>query len=124
MIHHPDKGGDPEVFTKIAKAYEALTQEETRENWEKYCNPDGPRAASFGIALLSWIVDKNNSLCWWYKSVKYGSTNILIQTSKLYFHLLSRAKTMPVLHESENELINDNDICTVKNRPSDDIYCT
>lgn len=21
--HHPDKGGDPEVFTKIAKAYEA-----------------------------------------------------------------------------------------------------
>uniref|UniRef100_A0A1X7STU6 Uncharacterized protein n=1 Tax=Amphimedon queenslandica TaxID=400682 RepID=A0A1X7STU6_AMPQE len=47
---------------------------------------------------------------WWYKSVKYGSTSILIQTSKLYFHLLSRAKTMPVL--SENELINDNDTCT------------
>ncbi|XP_019860725.1 PREDICTED: translocation protein SEC63 homolog [Amphimedon queenslandica] len=23
MTHHPDKGGDPEVFTKIAKAYEA-----------------------------------------------------------------------------------------------------
>ena len=22
-LHHPDKGGDPEVFTKIAKAYEA-----------------------------------------------------------------------------------------------------
>ncbi|XP_019860493.1 PREDICTED: translocation protein SEC63 homolog [Amphimedon queenslandica] len=61
MTHHPDKGGDPEVFTEIAKAYEALTQEEARENWEKYGKPDGPRAASFGIALPSWIVDKNNS---------------------------------------------------------------
>uniref|UniRef100_A0A1X7T3H9 Uncharacterized protein n=1 Tax=Amphimedon queenslandica TaxID=400682 RepID=A0A1X7T3H9_AMPQE len=45
---------------------------------------------------------------WWYQSVKYGSTNILIQTSKLCFHLLSRAKTVL----SENELINDNDTCT------------
>uniref|UniRef100_A0A1X7TAP1 J domain-containing protein n=1 Tax=Amphimedon queenslandica TaxID=400682 RepID=A0A1X7TAP1_AMPQE len=99
MTLHPDKGEDPEVFTKIAKAYEDLTQEEARENLEKYGNPDGPRAASFGIARPSWIIDKNNSFwsSWWYKSVKYGSTNILIQTSKLYSHLLSRAKTMPVL---------------------------
>ena len=42
--------------------FHSLTQEEARENWEKFGNPDGPRAASFGIALPSWIVDKNNSL--------------------------------------------------------------
>ena len=34
----------------------------SRENWEKWGNPDGPQAASFGIALPSWIVEKNNSL--------------------------------------------------------------
>lgn len=39
---HPDKGGDPVQFDRIAKAYQALTDEESRENWEKYGNPDGP----------------------------------------------------------------------------------
>ena len=39
-----------------------LTDEESRENWEKYGNPDGPQAASFGIALPSWIVEKQNSV--------------------------------------------------------------
>lgn len=39
-----------------------LTDEVSRENWEKYGNPDGPQAASFGIALPSWIVEKQNSL--------------------------------------------------------------
>ena len=62
-IFHPDKeGGDQEMFMKIAKAYEALTDEVSRENWEKYGNPDGPQAATFGIALPAWIVEKNNSV--------------------------------------------------------------
>ena len=39
-----------------------MTDEESRENWEKYGNPDGPQAASFGIALPSWIVEKQNSV--------------------------------------------------------------
>ena len=39
-----------------------LTNEESRENWEKYGNPDGPQAATFGIALPAWIVDKQNSI--------------------------------------------------------------
>jgi translocation protein SEC63 len=84
-----------------------LTHEEAKENWEKYGNPDGPKAATFGIALPSWIVDKDNSLLvlgvyvgifmvglpvivgtWWYRSVKYGMTNILIQTSQIYSYTL------------------------------------
>lgn len=44
---HPDKGGDPVAFDKIAKAYQALTDEESRENWEKYGNPDGPTGVCF-----------------------------------------------------------------------------
>ena len=39
-----------------------LTDDVSRENWEKYGNPDGPQAASFGIALPAWIVEKQNSL--------------------------------------------------------------
>jgi len=34
----------------------------SRENWEKYGNPDGPQAAHFGIALPAWIVEKKNSV--------------------------------------------------------------
>ncbi len=62
-VYHPDKqGGNQEMFMKIAKAYEALTDDVSRENWEKYGNPDGPQAATFGIALPSWIVEKDNSI--------------------------------------------------------------
>lgn len=41
---------------------QALTDDEARRNWEKYGNPDGPGAMSFGIALPSWIVEKENSV--------------------------------------------------------------
>lgn len=39
---HPDKGGDEVKFNELTKAYKALTDEETRKNWEDYGNPDGP----------------------------------------------------------------------------------
>lgn len=48
-------------------AYQALTDDESRKNWEKYGNPDGPGAMSFGIALPSWIVEKENSV--WVKII-------------------------------------------------------
>ncbi|KAF7254059.1 hypothetical protein EYD10_00683 [Varanus komodoensis] len=59
---HPDKGGDEVMFMRIAKAYAALTDEESRKNWEEFGNPDGPQATSFGIALPAWIVDQKNSI--------------------------------------------------------------
>ncbi|KJE89052.1 hypothetical protein, variant [Capsaspora owczarzaki ATCC 30864] len=53
--YHPDRnpGNDvaSELFIKIAKAHDALTDPETRRNWELYNNPDGPRAISAGFAL-------------------------------------------------------------------------
>ena len=39
-----------------------LTDEESKRNWKEYGNPDGPKAAVFGIALPSWIVEKSNSI--------------------------------------------------------------
>ena len=45
LIYHPDKNTGnkvaEEMFMKIAKAYEALTDETSKENYEKYGNPDG-----------------------------------------------------------------------------------
>ncbi|VDK40188.1 unnamed protein product [Gongylonema pulchrum] len=54
---HPDKGGDPVQFDRIAKAYQALTDDESRENWEKYGNPDGPTGNNaFFTALFNFPV--------------------------------------------------------------------
>lgn len=58
---HPDRGGDEDKFKELAKAYQALTNEETKKNWIEYGNPDGPGVTQFGIALPKWIVDGKNS---------------------------------------------------------------
>lgn len=36
MKHHPDKGGDPEKFKEISKAYEILGDAEKRETYDNY----------------------------------------------------------------------------------------
>ena len=82
---HPDKNQEPEAHDKyinIAKAYDTLTgiefllkvkfnhflilinniDDETREKWEKYGNPDGPKGFTVGIALPSFLVESKNSL--------------------------------------------------------------
>jgi translocation protein SEC63 len=108
-VMHPDQGGVEEDFRELSKAYKALTDEETRKNWEEYGNPDGPGATQFGIALPKWIVEGKNSYIvlglyvlvfmvimptlvgmWWYKSIKYTGDQILMRTSQLYYHCLMK----------------------------------
>jgi DnaJ-class molecular chaperone len=50
---HPDRGGDAAAFDNIAKAYQALTNDESRENWEKYGNPDGPKGLLLEILMIN-----------------------------------------------------------------------
>lgn len=64
-------------------AYQALTDDEARRNWEKYGNPDGPGAMSFGIALPSWIVEKENSV--WVRIVLFVCFFLLEWTMKHLF---------------------------------------
>uniref|UniRef100_A0A7N6C2W5 Translocation protein SEC63 homolog n=1 Tax=Anabas testudineus TaxID=64144 RepID=A0A7N6C2W5_ANATE len=113
LKHHPDKGGDEATFMRIAKAYAALTNEQSRQNWEMYGNPDGPGATSFGIALPAWIVDQKNSMLvllvyglafmvilpvvvgtWWYRSIRYSGDQILINTTQLFMHFMYKTPNM------------------------------
>ncbi|KAK0178620.1 hypothetical protein PV327_007496 [Microctonus hyperodae] len=109
LILHPDKEtGNEKAFMKLTKAYQALTDDEARKNWEKYGNPDGPGAMSFGIALPSWIVEKENSVwvlglyamvfmvalptvvgMWWYKSIRYTGDQVLLETTRTYYAFFS-----------------------------------
>ncbi|XP_052277344.1 translocation protein SEC63 homolog isoform X2 [Dreissena polymorpha] len=107
LEHHPDMAtGDSEMFMKIAKAYAALTDEESRNNWKTYGHPDGPGAIIFGMALPNWIFDKSGSFWifvvyivvfivimpigvgfWWYYS-KFSKGRVLNETHDLYMHCL------------------------------------
>ncbi|XP_052120338.1 translocation protein SEC63 homolog [Frankliniella occidentalis] len=116
-VLHPDVKvtGNAKAFMKLVKAYQALTDEEARSNWEKYGNPDGPGATSFGIALPSWIVEKENSVwvlglyalvfmvamptvvgMWWYRSIRYTGDQVLLGTTELYYYLMQKSSTIPL----------------------------
>ncbi|KAJ8947406.1 hypothetical protein NQ318_009612 [Aromia moschata] len=114
LILHPDKDtGNEKEFMKLSKAYQALTDEEARKNWEKYGNPDGPGAMSFGIALPSWIVEKENSVwvlglyalvfmvalpivvgTWWYRSIKFTGDQVLLDTTQMYYYFFHKTPNM------------------------------
>ncbi|KAK3758267.1 hypothetical protein RRG08_036537 [Elysia crispata] len=114
LVYHPDKEtGDPKKFMRIAKAYAALTDEESRKNWEEFGNPDGPEATKFGIALPKWIVERENSMwvlavyglvfmiilpvvvgVWWYRSIKFSGDKVLLDTTRLYYHFINKTPNM------------------------------
>lgn len=115
LKHHPDRGGEEETFVKISKAYKALTDDEARKNWEMYGNPDGPGVMTFGIALPSWIVDKQYSFwvlavyllvfmvgmpiavtVWWNRSNKYSNPDVMLLTQKHYYHFLAKCPSMDI----------------------------
>ena len=56
---HPDLNQDDpkaeEKFTALSKAYKALTDETSRNNWQKYGNPDGPQQMSVRFHLVNMI---------------------------------------------------------------------
>ena len=64
LKYHPDKNpGDRAAeakFMMVSKAYEALTNEEARENWEKYGNPDGKQSLEVSIGLPDFLLDSGN----------------------------------------------------------------
>ncbi|KAG0461454.1 hypothetical protein HPP92_021751 [Vanilla planifolia] len=61
ILYHPDKNPDPEAhkyFVEfISKAYQALTDPISRENYEKYGHPDGRQGLQMGIALPEFLLN-------------------------------------------------------------------
>lgn len=128
---HPDKNigdeGAAHNFMLVAKAYEALTDDEARENWEKYGNPDGKQSFEMSIGLPTFLMEKDNqtlillvylvvmvvvipSIVWAYyrQSQLYGEGNIMYLTYQNYANLTLRTDRPSV--------------CKLKNFP--ELLCT
>ena len=114
LIYHPDKPtGNEKLFMKLRKAFDALTDETARYNWEHYGNPDGPQAMQFGIGLPAWIVEEKNSVWvlgvyalifmiglptavwyWWSRSSKFSSEQVLLDTTQLFYYYFHKTPHM------------------------------
>lgn len=64
LLKHPDKNPDDPLavqeFIKLTKAYRILTDEEAKENFRKYGNPDGPGSYHVAIALPRALLERDN----------------------------------------------------------------
>ncbi|GMN44524.1 hypothetical protein TIFTF001_013704 [Ficus carica] len=111
--YHPDKNPDPEAhkyFVEfISKAYQALTDPTSRENFEKYGHPDGRQGFQMGIALPQFLLDIDGAsggiLLLWIvgvcillplviavvylsRSAKYTGNYVMHQTLYTYYHVI------------------------------------
>lgn len=87
-------------FVELTKAYKALTDEETRNNYIQYGHPDGKQSFSIGIALPQLIVSEGNGKYvllvyggllgillpyivgkWWYGSQRYTKERVLVASA-------------------------------------------
>jgi len=119
LKYHPDKNiGDKvaeDTFMKVAKAYEALTDETSKDNYEKFGNPDGKQSLEVSIGLPKIILDNPKVVLvlyllmivvviplavgvWYAYSKQYGEKNIKYESYAAFYQLLTEAhriKNMP-----------------------------
>lgn len=127
LKYHPDKNpGDKiaeEMFMKIAKAYEALTDEAARENYMKFGNPDGKQSLEVSIGLPVWLLENPKvvmvlyliAMCviipigvwlWYSNSKQYGEKNITYETYSRFYQCITenhRVKMLPEVFGSAEE---------------------
>lgn len=141
LKYHPDKNpNDPTAAAKfmlIAKAYQALTDEVARSNYEKYGNPDGPTSMKVGIGLPSFLVSKKYQLfilcflslmilfviplgfiIYYRRQKKYASNGVYLTTLYFYSAAISdstRFKALPEILALSTEFRS-----LRKNSPEDD----
>ncbi|XP_071697235.1 dnaJ protein ERDJ2-like [Rutidosis leptorrhynchoides] len=111
--YHPDKNPDPEAHNYfveyISKAYQALTDPISRENFEKYGHPDGRQGLQMGIALPQFLLNIDGksgainllgivgiciilplviAVMYLSRSSKYTGNYVLKHTLSAYFYLM------------------------------------
>ena len=91
-------------YVEISKAYQALTDEEVRNNYIQYGHPDGKQSFSIGIALPQFIISDGNGKyvvlvytlllgvllpylvgSWWYGTQRMSKEGILMESSNNLF---------------------------------------
>ncbi|CDZ98614.1 Molecular chaperone (DnaJ superfamily) [Phaffia rhodozyma] len=94
-------------FVEITKAYKALTDDVTRENWQLYGNPDGPQQREDVVAIPKWVIEgKNGSWVlavyglviggilpwlvgkWWFGTRQYTKDGTTNSTAATFFRRL------------------------------------
>ena len=107
LKYHPDKNLNnlqaKAKFMLVSKAYEALTNEEAKKNFELYGNPDGREAMRIGVGIPTFVLDKKNhmkillvfliTVCGiipyyffrWYKKTKAFDETGLLNITRQYF---------------------------------------
>lgn len=121
LKYHPDKNvNDPTQgarFIMIAKAYQALTDEVAKKNYEKYGNPDGPGGMKIGVGLPRFLVEETNQLfvlsffflfllvvlpmiflCYYQRQKKYAPNGVMVETVQFLTRVLTegtRLKNLP-----------------------------
>ncbi|CAM6127288.1 unnamed protein product [Calypogeia fissa] len=113
VMYHPDKNPDPEAnkyfVDYISKAYQALTDPVSRENFAKYGHPDGRQGMQMGIALPKFLLDIHGAsggllllglvgvgilvplivaVCYLSRSSKYTGNYVMHQTLSSYFYFM------------------------------------
>ena len=121
LKYHPDKNPNnlqaKSKFILIAKAYDALTNEESKKNFEKYGNPDGPGSMRISVALPSFVLEKKNHmpilvlfvifilvilpvsfLMWYHGNSEYNETGMMVSDQIIFYTYLNEnilLKQMP-----------------------------
>jgi translocation protein SEC63 len=112
LKYHPDRNPNNSQakakFMMISKAYEALTNETARKNWELYGNPDGPGSMRLAVGLPSFVLNKKNHMpililflifiviilpafvLYWFSSTNnYDDAGVQVINHRIYYELLN-----------------------------------
>ena len=112
LKYHPDKNPNDNQakakFMLINKAYESLTNEEAKKNFEKYGNPDGPGSMRVSIGLPSFVLEKKNHMpilllfvvfiliifpscfiAWYNSSESYNESGIKVDNMGIFYEFMN-----------------------------------